>query len=377
MPKLFFYESSDEWRVGFVNGVVGAISSGGDINQTNGQGCTALHVAVRGHRSNVVKTLLSMNANASLRNSDGDTALRIAVLHGYHRIVRVFCEAGVDMTEEVHTSEDGSTLLVCAVEHAHLEVTELLIEHGLDPSIKHSGVSMLHMAARNDTDVRILKLLLENEVNVDSKTDMQDTALKLASRNGNLCGMTLLLKWGADVNMKDRGGNTPLHFSVISGYPETIQLLLDCGADIRAKNKSGVSVLHCASVAVSTSIATLICNGANLEERDQDMRTPFLSAVDVRNDAAVRLLMNADADVTVVDMDGNSAIHFAARDGDIQLVNKLIHLGVPVNRDNLYGQNPLRLAISAEGPSTDGGIVDHQACETVILLAGGNQQVEG
>lgn len=340
---------------------------GRNVNHKNKDGHTALQLAEQGDMVGAVNNLLSSHAKWRPEDRRRKTSLRVAVECGCEQVVWLFCAAGVDTTDAANVSPEGKALLFCAVENAHLEVVRLLLDYGVDPSVKcRGGVSALHVAARYAFDVDMLELLLDNGVDVNTRTNGHDTALGLASHNDNLLGMTLLLERGADVNAKDVNGNTPLHSAIVSGYPDMIRVLLDNGANMTAKNQDGVSVVHGAALRVKTSMITLIEYGANIEARDQDKRTPFLVAVEDRNTEVVDLLIAQGADVTIVDMEGNSAIHFAARDGDVQLVETLIGRGMDVCKRNFYEQTPWDLAVAAEDPLTDGGEVDHSACEKVI-----------
>lgn len=66
-----------------------------------------------------------------------------------------------------------------------------------------------------------------------------DTCLHLASRQGDLEAVSLLLKGGVDVNQKGDMDNTSLHYANKKGHQSIIDSLLAHGADPDLKNLFG------------------------------------------------------------------------------------------------------------------------------------------
>lgn len=349
-----------------------------DVNWVNKNGFTRLHMAVQGNMPNVVERLLLKNADWRLKSNNNETAVRIAVELGFVEIVKLFCNAGVDMDDQTHKSSnalENLPLFLCAVHNAHLDVVKVLIAHGMDPSARLSdGTSGVHMSSIYDFDLEMLELLIHNGVDVNMRTIAKVTALGLASRNDNLKGMQLLLNKGADVGAKNIDGDTPLHLAMYGGYKENIQLLLEHGADMYIRNENGISPLDSASCTNVVCMYTLIQYGVDFERRDGGRKTPFLNAVKHRNYKVVQLLMTVGADTSVRDMDHNTAMHFAAKDGDVEFLRDLIRSGNNITEKNFYGDTPLQLAIAAEGPvlgrfEKRGWWVDHEACQVVLREA--------
>jgi hypothetical protein len=84
-------------------------------------------------------------------------------------------------------------------------------------------------------------------VPVDEEDANQTTALHLASANGKLNLVRLLLKHGADVNHRsERLGivNTPLQIASLTGMVGVVKLLLSHGADPEAQDLLGMTALQ-------------------------------------------------------------------------------------------------------------------------------------
>jgi len=81
------------------------------------------------------------------------------------------------------------------------------------------------------------------------KADNEDDApLHTAAFEGNMDGITNLIKYGYDVNSLDPEElATPLHFAASNGQIEAMRLLIELGAEINIKNKEGKTPLFCAA----------------------------------------------------------------------------------------------------------------------------------
>jgi ankyrin repeat protein len=68
----------------------------------------------------------------------------------------------------------------------------------------------------------------------------------VASENGNLEAIEILIQLGASVHSCNKKGDTPLHRAVWMNEPTCAHYLLQCGALVSAKNKQGNTPLHTA-----------------------------------------------------------------------------------------------------------------------------------
>ena len=75
---------------------------------------------------------------------------------------------------------------------------------------------------------------------------MEDNALILASKNGNLDTVTSLLIGGYSVHLRDKDDATPLYWSACRGHAEVCQELLRHKSDVNAQVKWGSTALHAA-----------------------------------------------------------------------------------------------------------------------------------
>lgn len=249
-----------------------------------------------------------------------------------------------------------------------------------------TGKTALHRAASTNDLKQIEKLLSDGaSVNArDSKsyrTPLHDAAIKNNNGNNRLNAMKLLLKNGADVNAKTTEGDTPLHYlmkradtSIIklflefganvklvnnkeenllfpavgyNYYEDVVQLLIDLGLNVNQCNTDKKTPLHEAarnSKNVNFQkkvLEMLIKAGANINARDKDDKTPLYYWVKQSNFEAINLLLKADADLNVLDINGENLIVPAIVSKHVGLVQQLIDEGLNVNNRSTSGITPM------------------------------------
>ena len=100
----------------------------------------------------------------------------------------------------------------------------------------------------------------------------------------------------ADVSAKDKVGSTPLNVASYNGHVDIVKILIDNGADVNPKRNDGFTPLHYATVKGHVDVArVLIDNGANVNAMNSSGWTPLGIAKFRNEDSIVELLENAGA----------------------------------------------------------------------------------
>ena len=83
-----------------------------------------------------------------------------------------------------------------------------------EPNLKTENESKYppHIAAQQNR-IDIVKWLIENGANPNTKDKMHNTALHFASKTGSQHVLKYLIEYGADLNAKDKEENTPLDYA--------------------------------------------------------------------------------------------------------------------------------------------------------------------
>ena len=141
------------------------------------------------------------------------------------------------------------------------------------------GNTELHLASTNG-EIEKVKMLLNFGADLEIKNlYRQSTALHLASSEGHLEIVKLLLGKGANVNSLDIYQYTPLHNAAKNGHSEVVELLLKNRAEINALNSYDRTPLHLgASNGYSEVVKILLKHGAKSNLRDKSNYTPLQHA---------------------------------------------------------------------------------------------------
>ena len=78
------------------------------------------------------------------------------------------------------------------------------------------------------------------------------------------------------VNNKDQDGNTKLHIASRQGHLENVEMLLELGVSLKKINKIQRTALHEAALNGHFEIAKLLLqNGADVDAKDKIQKTPL------------------------------------------------------------------------------------------------------
>lgn len=181
------------------------------------------------------KMLLDIGADPTQRDTDGDLPLHHAVRMGQAGTVRALLKAGADINAK---GAAGNTPLHVAASHNRREIVEfLLLEGAVRDQRNGSGLTALMVAA--GAYPVLVDSLLRKGADPNVRSNLGETALHLAVRNGLLAAVEALLRAGVDPNTATDGGFTALHIAADAGDLAMLRLLLDWKADPQRRNAGG------------------------------------------------------------------------------------------------------------------------------------------
>jgi len=151
--------------------------------------------------------------------------------------VKLLLDSGAD--PNAHGGESDATPAMWAAQRGHYYVVYHLLTRGADPTmVDASGYNLLHLATF-DGNVLLLVMLLHQGLPVDSRDPQGHTSLMWAAYKGFPACVDLFLKWGADIRAVDESGFTGLHWALVRGNYACIEKLLEYGVDRFAVNNEG------------------------------------------------------------------------------------------------------------------------------------------
>lgn len=146
-------------------------------------------------------------------------------------------DAGADVNKK--GGESVATPAMWAAQRCHYYTVHLLLEYGADPLITDvQGYNILHLATF-EGNIFLLVLLLHQNIPIDVPDSQMHTSLMWAAYKGYPACVDLFLRYGADVHAKDETGFTALHWALVKGSLGCIQKLVEYGADRFAETSNG------------------------------------------------------------------------------------------------------------------------------------------
>ena len=142
-------------------------------------------------------------------------------------------------------------------------------------------------------------------------------SLRQSSLDGKLEGVEEALKAGADANNTDPEGRTALMFAGFNGHSEIVLALLDAGAGIDRRDGLGrTALLYTCTGPFPETVRILLDKGAEPNVIDSNEHfSPLMHAAAEGNLDVVKILLEAGADQSRVDVDGDDAESFARQGG--------------------------------------------------------------
>lgn len=204
-----------------------------------------------------------------------------------------------------------------------------------------AGGAQLVLAARYG-QLSTVRLLLDQGIDIDSRDALGRTALITAAAEPDTGIVALLLERGADAALRDKDGSDALTAAVIKGRSQNIIRLLEAGATLEARNAQGETALMAAIRAGEAGMVDLLlARGADPGIQTQEDfaadaggsgYTPLMYVARYGRGSdglrTMRQLVRHGANPRLYRPNGETALTFAQRRGQQEMVNDLRALGV-------------------------------------------------
>ncbi|MEI7295278.1 ankyrin repeat domain-containing protein [Paraburkholderia tropica] len=207
-----------------------------------------------------------MNSNSQLSTVKSAQTVRGAAVRRVAVALAFGMGAAVLVSAPVHAAPIDS--LVKGVKFDDDKGVAKDIANGMDPNATDDqGMPLLVLAAREKSD-KVAAVLLDNPaIKINAQDKAGENALMLASLNGDVDLVKMLITKGADVNKQ---GWTPLHYAAANGNDDVAKLLIGYSADVNAQSPNGTTPLMMAARGDHMSTANLLLDhGANLQAKNQ------------------------------------------------------------------------------------------------------------
>ena len=245
-----------------------------------------------------------------------------------------------DSSSPNFSNRSTSKHLLYAAKSGNLEMVERSLSNGANVNqADEKGRTPLYLAARYGYP-EIVSRLLAAGAQVDSQTyDNGKTPLYIASGYGNLAVVKQLLAAGAQVSEKKENGFRTLHNAAYYGHLHVVKQLLAAGAQVNAKTNNYETPLHIAAKRGKFSVVEqLLKEGARVNVKNNESLTPLALA----KDDHIRELLKRNG--AKLDAANANSLLYAAKSGNLEMVERSLSNGANVNQADEKGRTPLYLA---------------------------------
>jgi ankyrin repeat protein len=255
--------------------------------------------AIQSNDGRLVRRLLRHGANVNIADNGGMTPLMIASQNGDIEIVDLLLSHHADVNAYNNTRPNFPlTALIYAIKNHHLDIAQILVDTGANvnnpPSLTHA---LEYRYSLSNIDKKTIEFLIKNKANVN-----------------------LPVKYPPLEQLIENMESLLVHKDSLQ-FPneiETARLLIKHGADVNHK-----------------------IDFESNKDYQQNTWTLLMLACDSNNVEMVRLLLDNDADFTMKDRHGKTALRIILEGGDRPYLRPILTMGPWY--ENIVGEGPQTL----------------------------------
>ena len=239
-------------------------------------------------------------------------------------------------------------------------------------NVSHAMATILLPSAVENNNLEAIEQLLKRGASPDA-IKQQEPVLAIAAKNGFDFALTMLLNAGANVHQPDLNGHSILRHAMENKHAICIKKLLAAGADTCATSHSfrngrettdaGFSldcpseILHAVQKVAGRfvnkqspprndqhGVEELKKEGHPADTFDRFNKTALMHAAENGCAPVITALLEAKADVKLARKDGNTALHLAIRNENMEAVSLLAAAGAELHAKTVKGETPESLA---------------------------------
>ena len=363
--------------------VKGLLKSGANVNATHGKD-TALMIACQLGNEGIVNLLLENGADVNAKNSDGKTALCMAVTQGHTEFKSTQPSTeGESSSDDIKVRFSAHTILVFLLlkAGAHLQqsysdgpnvhITKMLTNTMEEDSVKdnltaennnlksltrncirrhlkqiHPEISLYYTISQLGLPFLLQSyLLFDILLNYKQYLNSDEKEFLLKASEGNIDGISSMIHAGVNVNITGENGMTALMIASQNGYVELVEKLIEAEVNADIQTFNGNTALICATLKNQNDcVQRLLDFGANPNIQGKDGYTALMHAAKNGSISCLQLLLDGCANIHIQNDDsaanrmirsdnkGMTAVSYAVHQRNTECVKELIKAGADVNR---------------------------------------------
>ena len=318
-------------------------------------GNTPLHLACMKQNMNLIKLIKKLKCASSLPNKMGDTPLHVACQNGYHEVsAKLLKSMDCNMFAQ---NKKGKFPIQVAIQHNHLSIVHQIWGYNFSPEGR-----LILIKAMDGFAFQSLNFpaeLLHEIVQSGIKPYFDLYALRVLKEYYTHYNPQLV------DHLDKLNGYTPLHYACCYAFFDVVVYLInEYKADVNARNREGYTLLHLISRSMrdyspfttSTALEMVVflvikakCDPNVTSQKEGNIPLKFLANNEYRVGHLIAhyYIFECNCDITVQNVEGNTAMHIACMTGNDLIVQMIADCDSSVALlmiKNNEGNTPLHLA---------------------------------
>ena len=297
------------------------------------------HKAIALNKIGFVKTIIDCGFNLEISDPTGLSPMHIACRSGSLEMVQMLIDS-IPTFDSSDLTDDRSTIFHFAVQNPDIEVTKIIFEKysfTFNDVTNDTGITVLHNAVafgpKNTIIFLLDKYLQVNQQCLEARTDVGDTLLHLACNFRDIQVVNIVYNTlffsesNIDFDTQNDFGYMPLHLTFSNELSDTLaeQVLRMYPETIHIVDEDNLHMLHWACALGDINLVKCI--------------SEFISEF-------------FEIDFNVTDNDGNTPLHHACMNSQVQIVQYLTQIAdeksIDINMMNNDQMTPADLALEEE-----------------------------
>lgn len=339
------------------------IQKGVDLNKKDEKGRTVLYNLALKRKKDVIKLLLKSNIDINSEDMYGKTVLDECIDKSDFMMISFLLENGASVNR---LNSSHRTVLHDIALDGNYRIFQLLMDYNPDFNVKDSYGRTALFDAIQGGNLQILNEIIDNIKTLNTIDQNHQSALFHAVLKEDIALARALIKGGIDINIIDKFGQNVLFNAILQGSNnlEILALLIQKDIDINIIDKENRNILdeilyindlqnsdekelHDKYRLITKNkeylkiTHLLIENGLEIDKHDNNDRTTFQKAIDNKNFANAKFLIQCGANINASDINGNNILALEVLKGysNYQMIDFLIDNGANIEQKDLDEKN--------------------------------------
>ena len=240
-----------------------------DIDTPNIKGDSPLMSSIRYKQPKIRDLILSLYPDINKPNKIGDRPILLATKQNDFETIKILTISGADLNVK---NNYGSTPVLASINLGNKDMARHFITYGSTAGI-NSDNFFKYIAKKNMLGIEVF---LIGGISPNVFDSSGNTALIIASANGDGKLVSLMLKYKANLNIVNKYGTSALIYSVMKENKQIAKYLVNKGADVNIINKKGETAIFWASYHGYDDIVKLLLEkNANPTVKTKKGITPY------------------------------------------------------------------------------------------------------